>query len=280
MGLEFEKGNAQEGSLFFTKLPPELRRKIFIYLFGNSTVHIKFRQSKEQFKREGHPTSSKIPGWCHCICRKAQRPLPHRHSEANHKWHYLSANIMFTCKWAYQSGLHVLYGTNELMLDNVKDFAMFISWVNTNQKYIPSLNLCLDSTCTVDLHANICQLSIALSHTSLLKGLEVRIYLPHLTADGDDDDDVNELRKIKDSVLMGIKGFVYALNESTVSTLDLYLQREMEEVMEADKRCDGETWQKVDCEYGENVTVDFVGDGPESDDENHGLYVFPTQGDF
>ncbi|KAH7237470.1 uncharacterized protein BKA55DRAFT_543007 [Fusarium redolens] len=139
MGPEFEKGHAQDGSLFFTKLHPELRRQIFIYLFGESTVHIKFHQDRDQFKREGRPKPSKIPGWCHCVCRKGREALPHRHSEKDHKWCYLSANVMFTCKWAFQSGLHVLYGTNQFMLDNLKDYAMFRQVCTTD---LDTLEIC------------------------------------------------------------------------------------------------------------------------------------------
>ncbi|KAF4342560.1 hypothetical protein FBEOM_3478 [Fusarium beomiforme] len=166
----------------------------------------------------------------------------------------------------YQSDLPVLSCTNELMLDEAKDFAIFNSWVDPSQKPIRSLALCLDSVDSEESHHNIEQLTATLFHTSLPKGLGVRIYMLDLTADEYDDDDMNELREFK--------------HDLKVVVLGLYLRKEIEEIMEADKYRDGETWANVHCEYDENGTFNEVGGDPASDDENYGIYVFPTQGGF
>ncbi|KAF5670312.1 hypothetical protein FDENT_11334 [Fusarium denticulatum] len=203
MGTEFEKGNAQENSSFFTKLPPELRRQIFIYLFGESIVHIKFHQSKDQFKREGRPKPSKVPGWCHCVCRKGKEACAHPHSEEDHKWCYLSANVMFTCKWAFQSGLHVLY----------------------------ALGLPPSKTIYVDFQ----QLAALMPHTSLKEKLEVRIDVDHFVSNDDGADFVSD---VADKMLDEVKVFLYALNQSSVSMFDLCLPEIWEPFVEGEKEGD------------------------------------------
>ncbi|CVL05830.1 uncharacterized protein FMAN_10510 [Fusarium mangiferae] len=266
MGTEFEKGNAQENSSFFTKLPPELRRLIFIYLFGESTVHIKFHQSKDQFKREGRPKPSKVPGWCHCVCRKGKGALPHQHSEKDHKWCQLSANVMFTCKWAFQSGLHVLY-----------DYAMFSSWVTTKQKYIKWLQLYLRHNYYDNYYVDFYQLAALMPHTSLKENVEVRIDVHHLLSI---DNDAGFIYDVADKMLDGLKGFLYALNQSSVSMLDLYLPGTLEFFVEMGEKRDWQAWQKTVCHFEHEPEDNSEEEGPESDDENYGLVVFPTRGDF
>ncbi|KAF5665994.1 hypothetical protein FCIRC_10349 [Fusarium circinatum] len=251
MGPEFEKGNSQENSSLFGKLPPELRRQIFVYLFGESVVHIKFRQSKDQFKREGRPNPSKVPGWCHCVCRKGRGDLVHRHSEKDHKWCYLSANVMLTCKWAFQSGLHVLYGTNHFKFDDLQDYTMFSSWVTTKQNS--------DS-----------------SHLTQ-RDLEVRIDLQHLISN---DNDGYFAFDVAGEMLDRVKEFLYALDESSVSMLELWLPGILEMFVEREKEREWYPWQKTVCLFEHEPEHNSEEEGPESDDENYGLVVFPTRGDF
>ncbi|KAL5613714.1 hypothetical protein ACKRZS_010942 [Fusarium odoratissimum] len=237
MGLEFEKGNAQRGSLFFRKLSPELRRQIFIYLFGGSKVHIKFLQSNEQLKREGHPKS-------------------------------------------YQSGLPVLYRTNELILDNPQDYTMFNSWFNAKQKYIRSMSLHLECPAVYDAHEGLCHLSTALPKSLLLQRLEVRMLLTGLgTHHGG-------LERDKELMLRCLRMFLRGgLSKGKVELLVLHLPEAMKAIVEGDKQGDVTIWENVDCQF--EPDDGFVNDdnrpeeeAPESDDENHGLYIFPTQGDF
>ncbi|QGI67210.1 hypothetical protein CEK26_011164 [Fusarium fujikuroi] len=243
MGLEFEKGIAQRDSLFFTKLSPELRRQIFIYLFGESKVHIKFLQSSEKLKREGHPKYSRLPGWYHC------------------------------------SGLPVLYRTNKLILDNPQDYTMFSSWFNAKQNYIRSISLHLECPAVCDAHEGLCHLSTALSKSLLLQRLEVRMLLPGLgTHHGSSERDSQLMLRCLRMFLRG------GLSKGKVELLALHLPEAMKEIVECDKQVDATIWENVDCQSeqdngpeGEEAKEE---EDPESDDENHGLYVFPTQGDF
>ncbi|KAF5564300.1 hypothetical protein FNAPI_2193 [Fusarium napiforme] len=277
MGTEFEKGNAQENSSFFTKLPPELRRQIFIYLFGESSVHVKFHQSKDQFKREGRPKPSKAPGWCHCVCRKGNEACAHRHSEKDHKWCYLSANVMFTCKWAFQSGLHVLYGTNRFMFDSLQDYIMFSSWVTTKQKYIKWLKLYLRHNHYDSYYVDLHQLTALIPYTSLKENLEVRVDVHHLLSI---DHDAEFFYNVADRMLDEVKGLLNALDQSSVSMLDLCLPEILEMFVEMNKRYEWQAWEKTVCHFELGPEDNYETESPESDDENQGLIVFPTQEDF
>ncbi|KAH7143000.1 hypothetical protein DER46DRAFT_630602 [Fusarium sp. MPI-SDFR-AT-0072] len=219
MGLEFEKGNVQRDSLFFTKLSPELRRQIFIYLFGESKVHIKFLQSNEQLKREGHPKSS-------------------------------------------------------------RDYTIFNSWFNAKQKYIRSMSLHLECPAVYDAHEGLCHLSTALHKSLLLQRLEVRMLLTGLgTHHGG-------LERDKELMLRCLRMFLRGgLSKGKVELLVLHLPEAMKTIVESDKQGDVTIWENVDCQF--EPDNGFVNDdnspeeeAPESDDENHGLYIFPTQGDF
>ncbi|KAK2127213.1 hypothetical protein NOF04DRAFT_1188663 [Fusarium oxysporum II5] len=214
MGLEFEKGNAQRGSLFFRKLSPELRRQIFIYLFGGSKVHIKFLQSNEQLKH------------------------------------------------------------------NPQDYTMFSSWFNAKQKYIRSMSLHLECPAVYDAHEGLCHLSTALPKSLLLQRLEVRMLLTGLgTHHGG-------LERDKELMLRCLRMFLRGgLSKGKVELLVLHLPEAMKAIVEGDKQGDVAIWENVDCQF--EPDDGFVNDdnrpeeeAPESDDENHGLYIFPTQGDF
>lgn len=99
-GMNFAESDAQRGSPFFTKLPPEIRRQIFINLFGGSRVHVVFSNHKNKsFRREDQPKGP-FPRFYHCVCRHQNDAPPHKLHEGNHKRRYLSTHILFTCKWA------------------------------------------------------------------------------------------------------------------------------------------------------------------------------------
>ncbi|KAJ4269713.1 hypothetical protein NW762_001381 [Fusarium torreyae] len=90
----------QRQSSLFNTLPAEIRRMIYIELFGSQLVHVYFRQHGEDYKREDAPSDAKTPGWVRCICRRGREAVPHYHEEKNHKWCYLSASILRTCQLA------------------------------------------------------------------------------------------------------------------------------------------------------------------------------------
>ncbi|KAL4727567.1 hypothetical protein ACLX1H_004250 [Fusarium chlamydosporum] len=123
--MNFAESDAQRGSPFFTKLPPEIRRQIFINLFGGSRVHVVFSNHKNKsFRREDQPKGP-FPRFYHCVCRHQNDAPPHKLHEGNHKRRYLSTHILFTCKWAYQTDTDVLYHTNTFMFDEPMDLSMF-----------------------------------------------------------------------------------------------------------------------------------------------------------
>ncbi|KAM5345618.1 hypothetical protein ACJ41O_011479 [Fusarium nematophilum] len=123
----FPEGNAQSASPFFAKLCPEIRRQIFVELFGERLVHVKFSnqgKGSRSFKRNGHPPNE-LTGWWHCVCRRGRRTMPHDHSEKDHKWCYLPTNFIFTCKRVFHEGTSVLYGTNTLLFESAWDILIF-----------------------------------------------------------------------------------------------------------------------------------------------------------
>ncbi|KAH6997090.1 hypothetical protein EDB80DRAFT_726972 [Ilyonectria destructans] len=97
MGIKFKQGHDQAKSPFFKKLNEDIRRLIYLELFGERRLHVEFCHSPDRFRRQGHPAHH-LPGWVHCVCRKNDTEPPHHHDESNHKWCFLSANLLRTCK--------------------------------------------------------------------------------------------------------------------------------------------------------------------------------------
>lgn len=93
----FKNESAQDVSPFFRKLNGDIRRLIYIELFGESLVHIGFSQPTMGFKTNKTP---KLPGLWHCICRRSRRGAPDMYYEYNHEWCYLATSVLFTCKFA------------------------------------------------------------------------------------------------------------------------------------------------------------------------------------
>ncbi|RKL35314.1 hypothetical protein BFJ72_g8833 [Fusarium proliferatum] len=180
---------------------------------------------------------------------------------------------------SYQSGLPVLYRTNKLILDNPQDYTMFSSWFNAKQKYIRSISLHLECPAVYDAHEGLCHLSTALPKSLLLQRLEVRMLLPRLgTHHGSSERDSQLMLRCLRMFLRG------GLSKGKVELLALHLPEALKEIVEGDKQVDATIWENVDCQFeqdngpeGEEAKEE---EDPESDDENHGLYIFPTQGDF
>ncbi|KAF4971503.1 hypothetical protein FSARC_1663 [Fusarium sarcochroum] len=150
MNVKFNTGLRQSESPLFAKVPSEIRRMIFLELFGNRQVHITLNQSKSNdvsFRREGRPLSGRK--WAHCVCRRHPDSDVHSHSEEDHKWVFLSAGIAFTCKRAFEQGLKILYGTNTLIFDftlEFDDLKKFWRW----RPRMNNLNLNLEFVVGVD----------------------------------------------------------------------------------------------------------------------------------
>ncbi|KAM0419029.1 hypothetical protein ACHAPT_012080 [Fusarium lateritium] len=143
--IRFETGDVQSKSPFFTKLNPDVRREILLLLFGSRHVHIKLSSSRcgcKDFKRQNHPPLTYV-GWLHCVCRSGAKGAPHMHWEEDHKWRYLSARMLRTCKRAFEEGTPLLYGTNTLMFENSLDFVNFNILATDYTPLIRSPSFCI-----------------------------------------------------------------------------------------------------------------------------------------
>ncbi|KAJ3541066.1 hypothetical protein NM208_g4784 [Fusarium decemcellulare] len=140
----FGTGNHQKNSTFF-KLCPDVRRLIYIELFGYKWVHVAFGTKEDKFKRRGHPRVA--TGWWHCICRRTHQTGPHFHSENDHKWCYLATNILLTCKRAFEEGIPILYHSNTLQFERPWDFLFFKTLTLDYGRLLDSLviNITIDS---------------------------------------------------------------------------------------------------------------------------------------
>ncbi|KAJ4204659.1 hypothetical protein NW767_004172 [Fusarium falciforme] len=138
----------QPKSPFFKKLPPEIRKMIYTELFGSRLVHVFFHSSaylKPEFSytREGAPPRRKTPGWAHCVCQQAIKAPLHKHSEEHHEWYYLSASIIFTCKYAFEEGIPILYGSNYLSYSHTATYWAFVDATGRYIDLITNLNFSL-----------------------------------------------------------------------------------------------------------------------------------------
>ncbi|KAI8672320.1 hypothetical protein NCS56_00694600 [Fusarium sp. Ph1] len=135
----------QPKSPFFKKFPPEIRKMIYTELFGSRHVHVLFHSSvylKPEFSytAEGAPPRRKIPGWAHCVCQQSIGALPHQHSEEHREWYYLSASITFTCKYAFEEGMPILYGSSSLSYSDTTAYWAFIDVAGRYLDLITNLN--------------------------------------------------------------------------------------------------------------------------------------------
>ncbi|KAH6971835.1 hypothetical protein BKA56DRAFT_677899 [Ilyonectria sp. MPI-CAGE-AT-0026] len=144
----FSNGSAQDVCPFFRNLNWDIRRLIYIELFGESLVHIGFSQPTKAFMTTKTP---KLPGLWHCICRKSREEAPDMYRECDYEWcsracwllavgaqeevkrHrgrecYLSTGLLFTCKFAFEEGIGILYATNSFIFHSPRDFSTFHSY--------------------------------------------------------------------------------------------------------------------------------------------------------
>lgn len=89
---------ATQGQSRLLTLPAEIQRMIFTELLGDKFVHVHLRHKDDKYEREGAP--SKVSRWIHCVCLRERNAIPHYHDEKNHKWCFLSINILRTCQLA------------------------------------------------------------------------------------------------------------------------------------------------------------------------------------
>ncbi|KAM0549123.1 hypothetical protein ACHAPJ_009578 [Fusarium lateritium] len=263
MVIEFEQGNAQRGSLFFTKLLPEIRRQIFIELFGASRVHVFFRDRSKVYKRDGN-LSEPFPGWCHCICRKS-KALPHAHDEKTHKWCYLATNILFTCTWAYQSGIGVLYHTNTLMFEGYEDFSMLNTWLEED-RHFDSLEFYFHYYALQHIWEGSYNLAVESTKWHLGDATRMRF-----TMDSSTLSQIQDTTDHKIEFLSTLKFVLKKVKRYPLHRLQLFIPLMMEATVNEDKVSDQERWKNTTCifEDEEDEETHIRGeDDPDSDDED------------
>ncbi|KAJ4269709.1 hypothetical protein NW762_001377 [Fusarium torreyae] len=275
MVTKFEQGNAQRGSLLFTKLPPEIRREIFIELFGSSRVHIIFRGSSKVYSRDGHPKAP-TPGWCHCVCRKS-KSLPHAHNEKTHKWCRLATNILFTCKWAYQSGIGVLYSTNTLMFEGYEDISIFNTWIEGDLRF-NSLDFYFHCRQPFEISQELYNLSMLWRKWKLSGTFRMRF-----TMDSSILAQIQDPTADKSGLVKQLKLLLESANRYARDRLELFIPLAMESTVKDNIDCDLERRKNTFFTYegAEDEETHTRGeDDPHSDDEGRDIYDFPSFGDF
>ncbi|KAF4954228.1 hypothetical protein FSARC_12198 [Fusarium sarcochroum] len=261
MTIEFKEGNAQRGSLF-TKLLPEIRRQIFTELFGSSRVHVIFRGSSKVYKRDGHPKAP-IPGWCHCVCRKTQATLPHAHSEETQKWCRLATNVLFTCKWAYQSGIGVLHSTNTFMFSGFQDFFMFDICVE-HRSYIRAIDLYFSHRHISHLWGELIMVSTMSTEWWTFEIVRMRFIENSRASDVSwyTEESLNKLMKQLKLAMEALLGNLWNWGRC-----ELFLPAEMETAVKMDRASDRNGWGKSHCDFNIKATNAYKGYGPDSGDE-------------
>ncbi|KAI8718544.1 hypothetical protein NCS52_00633500 [Fusarium sp. LHS14.1] len=103
----------QDGSPFFTKFPPEIRRCVYREAFGDRRKNMSMHVSRR---------------WMHHVCI---REIPdnddaaHPHHEDNNKSCRLATQILRTCKQAYEEGILLLYTSNVFAFDGGHNMSHF-----------------------------------------------------------------------------------------------------------------------------------------------------------
>ncbi|RGP66657.1 hypothetical protein FSPOR_6532 [Fusarium sporotrichioides] len=95
---KFTLPTATQGQSPLLTLPAEIQRMIFTELLGKQLVHVHLRHRDDKYEREGAPR--KVSRWVHCVCCLERNTVPHYHEEKNHRWCFLSTNILRTCQSA------------------------------------------------------------------------------------------------------------------------------------------------------------------------------------
>ncbi|KAM0419025.1 hypothetical protein ACHAPT_012076 [Fusarium lateritium] len=130
--LRFKESRAQDGSPFFTKLPPEIRRMVYRELFGDRRVHIASKETlaavdgTPNYSTPQEDTSSlSSPGWTHHVCLRDDDAIPHLQAEDHDKSCHLATQILRTCKQAFEDGIRLLYTSNIFAFDGGHDLSRF-----------------------------------------------------------------------------------------------------------------------------------------------------------
>ncbi|KAM0419026.1 hypothetical protein ACHAPT_012077 [Fusarium lateritium] len=122
----------QEQSPFFQRLIPDVRRLIYLELFGSRPVHIDVARS---FMRKPHF------GFFTCRLRADMSP----HFECRiiqSEQCRLSTSLLYTCQLAYKEGAELLFSSNQLQFYDQADFVLFCSVIPESfQNLVRSLDI-------------------------------------------------------------------------------------------------------------------------------------------
>ncbi|UPL00969.1 hypothetical protein LCI18_011903 [Fusarium solani-melongenae] len=120
----FSEYRVQDGSPFFTKFPPEIRRFICSKAFGDRRVHIVSKET--HYITQMSTVVSRR--WTHHVCiRKIlnNNDAAHPHHEDKDKSCRLATQILRTCKQAFEEGIDLLYTSNVFAFDGGHNMSHF-----------------------------------------------------------------------------------------------------------------------------------------------------------
>ncbi|KAL2687581.1 hypothetical protein Neosp_005142 [[Neocosmospora] mangrovei] len=125
---------SQEQSLFFQKLIPDVRRLIYLEVFGSRSVHVV------------HGCRISDPAYFLYTCRQPDNADPHSECPDIGKENCrLSTNLLYTCQMAYHEGATLLFKSNKLLFPDHTDCAVFFTHVpDSFQNSVRSLDICVN----------------------------------------------------------------------------------------------------------------------------------------
>ncbi|KAM5456723.1 hypothetical protein MaudCBS49596_000964 [Microsporum audouinii] len=131
---------ATENSLFFLRLPPEIRRMVYIALFGSRTIHMSLHYTTSIVAGKAHARLDTIKRtddpnlqwrWWHCVCHRYRNlpfwndrcSLPQYTSCRAHYGDHSSCFIgvlewLLTSRRCYTEAMPVLYHTNTFIVND------------------------------------------------------------------------------------------------------------------------------------------------------------------
>ncbi|KAH7146529.1 hypothetical protein EDB81DRAFT_883935 [Dactylonectria macrodidyma] len=180
MEHKFNEVNFQGKSPFFLKLNADIRRLIYIQLFGKFLVHI-CGTGEPTWNLESRPPGNILGLW-HCICPGGRKEIPHYHSPETHEWRFLATNLLFSCKRIYEEGISILYRKNSFLFELSADVIVFNFQAKQYLKHIRNIDLCVDYDDVLYNYTWLPDLRAACIAISQLEKLVLRIRVPEVLA--------------------------------------------------------------------------------------------------
>ncbi|KAM6504864.1 hypothetical protein FSOLCH5_014782 [Fusarium solani] len=123
----FSECRIQDGSPFFTKFPPEIRRFIYREAFGDRRVHIVSKET-HYITPQKNMSMTVSRRWTHHVCVREildNDDAAHPHHEDKDRSCRLATQILRTCKQAFEEGIHLLYTSNVFAFDGGHNMSHF-----------------------------------------------------------------------------------------------------------------------------------------------------------